>query len=315
VTTTAEPLATVAARLVDAQAPLEVVRGLADHLDAVTRDALADAERRLGPPPGPYAWLALGSHGRREPGLGSDQDHALVLADAAHEDYGLALARHVEQVLTQAGLRPCEGGYMASRWCHPLTGWQTLLHDRIAEPAPQAVLDTDVFLDLRPVAGTLDATGLADVMLRAAGNGRLLHGLAAAAVAFPTAVGPFGRLRQQDGRVDLKRHGLAPLVLVARVVALEASSRATGTAERLADAGAAGVLSPRAVGRLQFALALLTRLRLRHQLRCAAAGAPIGDAIPVEALTWNDERLLRRALEAIRDSQHALALQYRTDLR
>ena len=299
------------------RAPLDAVTGLADYYDEVTRRALAEAECALGAPPVPYAWLALGSHARREPSLASDQDNALVLAtdDTAAHEYGQRLAAHVVDTLDRAGLRRCDGDYMATTWNHSLDEWQQILHQRFIDPRPEDVLDADVFLDLRPLAGSLDVSSLQATMVGAAGSARLLQGLAAAAVQYPSGIGALGRLRLTRGAVDLKKGGFAPLTMVARTYGLAAGSTAVGTRERLAAAEDAEVLSARAAGRLGFAHALLTRLRLTHQLKTARAGQPITDSVPLNSIRWVDERLLRQAFEAIREVQQATALRFRTDMR
>jgi CBS domain-containing protein len=297
-------------------APLEAVAGLADHYDRVTIEALAEAEDRLGAPPAPYAWLTLGSHARREPSLASDQDNALVLAtdDSEAKAYGEKLAAHVVDRLHEAGLRRCDGDYMATTWSYSLGEWESILRRRFIDPKPEDFLDADVFLDLRPLAGDLDVSSLQQIMVSAAGSARLMQGLAASAVKYPSGLGAFGRLRLSDGKIDLKKGGLAPLTMLARTYGLAAGSTAVGTRDRLAAAEAAEALSPRAVGRLGMAHALLTRLRMTNQLRSARAGEPVTDLVPPDRIRWVDERLLRQSLEAIREVQQATALRFRTDM-
>jgi CBS domain-containing protein len=297
--------------------PLEAVQGLADHYDEVTRTALARAEDELGPPPVPYAWLTLGSHARREPSLASDQDNALVLAtdDPAAQEYGAALAGRVVDALHSAGLRRCDGDYMATRWSYSLPTWRDMLRRRFTDPTPQEILDADVFLDLRPVAGDLDVSSLHDIMVGASGSSRLLQGLAASAVQYPSGIGALGRLRLTHGRIDLKRGGMAPLTMLARTYSLAAGSTAVSTRERLAAAEAGDQLSPRAAGRLGFAHALLTRLRLTSQLAQARAGEPVTDLVAPAKVRWVDERLLRQAFDAIREVQQATEIRFRTDMR
>jgi CBS domain-containing protein len=297
-------------------APLDAVAGLADHYDQVTIEALAEAEDRLGPPPSPYAWLALGSHARREPSLASDQDNALVLADDDGDSkaYGDKLATHVVERLHDAGLRRCDGDYMATKWSYSLREWEAILRRRFIDPKPEDFLDADVFLDLRPLAGDLDVSSLQRIMVSAAGSARLLQGLASSAVKYPSGLGPFGRLRLASGKIDLKKGGLAPLTMLARTYSLAAASTAVGTRERLAAAEAGDQLSARAAGRLGMAHALLTRLRMTNQLRCARAGEPVTDLVPPNRVRWVDERLLRSSLEAIREVQQATALRFRTDM-
>lgn len=303
-------------RLARDLAPVDAVAGLADHYDQVTRNAITEAEESIGPPPAPYAWLSLGSHARREPSLASDQDNALVLAsdDPEMKAYGHKLAELVVEALHRSGLRRCDGDYMATSWSHSLTEWQRILRKRFIDPKPRDILDADVFLDLRPIAGSLDISALSDIMVGASGSSRLLQGLASSAVKFPSGVAPLGRLRLSAGKIDLKKGGLAPLTMLARTYSLAAGSTAVGTRDRLAAAEEGEQLSPRAAGRLGFAHALLTRLRLSNQLRAAKAGEPITDLVPPDRIRWVDERLLRQAFEAIREVQQSTAIRFRTDM-
>lgn len=299
------------------RAPVDAVLGLADHYDEVTRTALSEAESRLGPPPEPYAWLALGSHARREPSLASDQDNALVLSsdDEATMHYGAQLAAHVVAALDQAGLRRCDGDYMATTWAHSLRTWEGIFHRRFIDPKPEDILDADVFLDMRVIGGGLDVSVLDDIKISAAGSTRLLQGLAAAAVQYPSGIGALGRLRLSGGRIDLKKGGMAPLTMLARTYSLAAGSPAVGTRERLAAAEAGEQLSPRAAGRLGFTHALLTRLRLTNQLAQARAGKPVTDLLAPSNVRWVDERLLRQGFDAIREVQQATEIRFRTDMR
>ena len=98
--------------------------------DAITQRLLAIAEAECGPPPVPYAWLALGSQARREQTAHSDQDNALVLADdvdlSAHDDYFRSLAQFVSDGLNACGYDYCPGEVMATtdRWRQPLAQWR-----------------------------------------------------------------------------------------------------------------------------------------------------------------------------------------------
>jgi CBS domain-containing protein len=282
--------------------------------DARTRDLVDGFIHQAGPPPGRFAWVALGSHARGELHCGSDQDHALIwdAARAAGSSYAKDLAGEVIAGLAAFGMRPCDGGYMADRWSVALVDWVAQARDRIEAPTPQAVLDTDVFLDLRRLAGDLDITPATEVLLAGSGSPRLLHGLAAAATSFPTALGTFGRM--PHGPVDLKRTGLAPLVLLARLYGLDARSPAVGTRDRLEAAAAAGVLSEELVGRLAEGFEVLTRLRLAAQVEQVRAGLPLSDKVVINDLEAEDRIALREAFRAIRAAQSVTAMTFRTDL-
>ena len=287
---------------------------LSDAADRRVRHLIDGFVHEAGPPPARYAWIALGSHARRELHCASDQDHALVWGDAraARTSYAADLAATVIAGLADFGMRRCAGGYMADRWSFALDHWIGLLHERIDAPTPQAVVDTDVFLDLRPIAGDLDVGPAAAVLLGGADSARLMHGLAVAATSFPVPRHAFGRRRHHE--VDLKRTGLAPIVLLARLYGLRARTTRVGTGDRLAAAAQSGVLSSDLCQRLTGAFTVLSRLRLARQLAQIDQGRPLSDSIVVADLDDDERAALRTAWQAVKAAQSVTDLAFRTDL-
>lgn len=300
------------ARTIDWSDPANTV--MSDAADARTRLLIDGFVHESGPPPARFAWVVLGSHARRELHCASDQDNALFwqTAQAAQTSYAKDLAAVVIEGLAEFGLRRCDGGYMADKWSHSVDDWQQILRERVDAPTPDAVVDADVFLDLRPLAGGLDVSAARAELSRGADSPRLMHGLATAANSFPPPLHAFGRLPR--GAVDLKKTGLAPIVLLARLYGLKAGSPAVGTDERLADATKDGVLSDELTGRLREAYALLTRLRLQNQLRQIDAREYVTDTILMEELDDADHDDLRDAFKAIKSAQSVTSITFRTDL-
>ncbi|MCB0214802.1 MAG: cyclic nucleotide-binding protein, partial [Anaerolineae bacterium] len=180
------------------------------------------AEEELGPPPMPYAWIVFGSEGRSEQALLTDQDNALVYAEPsdAARDYFASLAAFVVDRLVAAGFPPCPGGYMATNWCMPLGEWQDLFAGWIARPEPQALMEAGIFFDFRRVHGDLSLEPLERQLADAHANGIFLAYMAQAANTFAPPLGFFNRIRSEDGFVDLKKGGIAPVVGLARALAL-----------------------------------------------------------------------------------------------
>lgn len=130
--------------------------------DAVVERLLELALEDLGPAPLPFAFLAMGSEGRMEQTLLTDQDNGIVYQNppAGREEecaaWFLELGRRVCEGLAQAGYRPCLGGVMASRpaWNQSLDGWKNSFSRWIREAGPQELLDLNIAFDFRPVAGS-----------------------------------------------------------------------------------------------------------------------------------------------------------------
>jgi CBS domain-containing protein len=292
---------------------VQISGAIASLGDVLARRLLTLAELELGPPPCPYAWMVLGSEGRMEQVLLTDQDNAIAYLEDSDEarDYFAQLAAGVIAGLVRAGFPPCPGGYMATNWCRPIADWKTLFRRWVDVPEPQALLDAQIFFDFRGVHGDLSLEPLEEILLSAGRRGLFLAHLARAALrGRPPLRFPGRRLRSDDGRIDLKAGGIAPAVMLARAYALAARSGARPTLERLSDAAEAGTLSRSAAEILAESFRFLIRLRLQEQLRSARAGEEPSNRVRVEALTDLERRRLAEAFEAVRKLQDATALRF-----
>lgn len=303
---------------VDAVRVARVVAGLNDALVArVLRLAERGLEPVRGAPPCPYAFLVLGSAGRMEPGLSSDLDSAIAYQDDTEQaaDYFAALAARAVEGIHTAGFPPCTGGYEADRWFRPLNAWQATFERWLAAPIPEVLVEAENFLDLRRVYGDLSVMTLDETLTHVgADRPRLLVQMARAAVTFTPPLGLFGRLRTDEGRIDIKRGGIAPLVLLARLYALSAGVSARSTPERLAQAASVGgELSPQTAGELSDAFAFLTELRLRAQLADLDAGRQPANDVRLADLSPFEQRSLHEAFRAIQRVQRSVQTRWMTD--
>lgn len=318
----AHRLCEIAGRLLDADADAVVAsRAISAANDALTVRLIQLAEKRLGPAPSPYAWLALGSAGRREEALHSDQDSALAYTDHADDAYFAALAELVVGGLRDAGRSLCPGGYMATRWHYPLDEWAGLFRRWVERPEPLELIEAEVLLDFRRVHGQLSPAPLDDIFRRGPYHPRFLTHMAGAAVAFAPPLGLFGQLRvgrhgartADRHKVDVKRGGLAAIVLLGRLYALAAHCVARPTAERLAAAADGGILSHDGAERLTEAYHFLARLRLRTQVQRIAAGGIADNLVGLDDLSLAERERLRDAFRTVRDIQRATALRFHTE--
>ena len=265
-----------------------------------------------GPPPARYAVLVLGSGGRGESLLAADQDNAIV-HDGPNPDAGSAddrwfaeLGRRTCDTLHQAGIPYCKGGVMASNpaWRHSLDGWRSQLADWIGRPQGERLLNVDIFYDFRRAAGdpALADRLRADAARAAATEPMFLRLLAQEPETPSDALTMLGRFRTREGRVDLKKGGLFPLVAFARVAALKRGILETGTGPRLDATAAAGALPPDEALRLRQAHETLLGFVLQQQLADLAAGIAPSTRVDTARLTRPEQARLKqtlRALEAI----------------
>jgi CBS domain-containing protein len=317
----AREVAAAAVRLIGAGSPAgDITRFLASAHDALYARVARDGEAALGPPPCPYALLVLGSGARREPTLRTDQDHALMLADdspAGVGDWFAALAEQLAATLERCGLPRCPGGVMATNPARrvPRRAWQQQFGSWIQEPEEEALLEAAIFFDFRQLHGDLDAeAALRPVIRGAAGNRRFLGRLARAALRRRPPLGFLRRLRgDHQGRIDLKAHGTAPIVDLARLLALEADSAEMATVARLRAATERGTVG-RTAADLAAAFEYLQEVRLRHQAGRVQAGAAPDDGVALADLGALERRWLKDAFGLLHTCQESVRIAFQTDL-
>jgi CBS domain-containing protein len=283
--------------------------------DALLKRLLEWAEADLGPPPAPYAWIVFGSEGRMEQTLLTDQDNALVFADAGagRREWYQALAERVNEDLVAAGFPLCRGGYMARSWNGPLSEWVERFSGWIDVPNPQALLVASIFFDFRVVSGGLDLEPLHQVMAQAAARPVFLRFLAQAAMRFHPPPLLLLRLRGASSVVDLKAHGIAPVVFLARCHALEAGTRARGTVERIEAAIRLGHVDAKVAVKVVDAYRFLVGLRVRRQVRLLSEGKEPSNSVTLSELGPVERSRLKEALRAIRAWQDLGAHHFHTE--
>lgn len=313
----ASTVAEMASALLEGGLDATLIAGFVARLnDALVDRIVRMAEGELGPAPVPWAWLALGSEGRREQTLLTDQDNALVWADGAAEpdrSWFEAFADRVAADLRAAGFPECPGGYVARRWMGPLGEWTRRFASWTDAPSPEALLHAAIFFDLRRVAGTLDLAPLEAVLAGAPGKPAFLRFLARAALEFHPPPALLLRLEGGSSVVDLKAHGIAPVVFLARCYGLELGGGARSTLERLEAAAAAGLLAADVHAGSAEAYRFLLGLRLRLQLRALAARKPATERIALADLGAVERSRLKDALRAVRVLRDAGTHHFRTD--
>lgn len=290
--------------------------------DALTREVitLTLQERDIGDID--WCWLALGSEGRGEQTLATDQDNALIFVppDDAHPERArhdlLTFAREVNQALDTLGFPLCKGGIMASnpQWCLSAEEWRGKFTHWIAEPTPDALLNANIFFDFRALYGdsTL-ADALSAWLLARTGESKLFLRLMVANAlqtdpplglirAFDVDDGPDG-----DGTLDLKTRGTRIFVDAARVFALGRGVTTPSTLERIRIAGEMVRADPKHVAATVEAFNFLQLLRLRTQDR-PQPGAPRATPNRIDPSRLNevDQRMLKEAFRQARKLQQRL---------
>ena len=286
--------------------------------DAVTRQLLRVAESELGPPPCDYAWVALGSQGRFEQSAKSDQDNALLLSNKVTADddaYFAAMAKIVTDGLDACGYVYCPGDVMASNpnWRQPLDKWKQYFTRWITVPEQKALMHANIFFDLRCVAGRSKLVDKLKKSVRevARKNEIFLALMAKNAMSFQPPLGFFRQFvleksGEHKNTLDLKLHGIMPIVEIARIRSLAAGELRINTRNRLRAAASAGEITEIDAANLIDALDFIEKLRIEHQSRQLQAGRKPDNHLSPAELSPLVRQNLKSAFSQVRVSQAAL---------
>ncbi len=266
-----------------------------------------------------FAWISLGSEGRSEQTIATDQDNALIFIDSelSHKDRYLAFANDVNLALDQCGYPLCKGHIMANNpeLCLSQTEWLQRFERWIDQGNPEDLLKASIFFDFRALAGneSLLQPLREYVVKQAQATPRFIKLLAENSLTWKVPFNWFGSLepKELDGKkiIDIKLQGTAIVVDAARIYALANGIAAVNTRERLAAVGRAlNVSEVESMGWIA-SFEYLQTLRLAAQID----GRTIGgnpNAVDLEQLNSVDKTILRESLSKVRTLQQHLELDY-----
>jgi CBS domain-containing protein len=313
----------IARLLAEGMEGLAISRLLASFAESATGRAIEWTTAELGQPPGPFAWVALGSIARREPALLPDQDHALVIPDGGgDESWYAGLGTGVTDILEMVGYPRCHGGVMASEpdWRGEKGAWDDRWVSYLLDASPDHLLKSQIVFDSRVIAGDPGlARSFSSLRSRARRAGPFLTLLAKHAADFRPPLGFMGRLQtdrggDRSGTFDLKAGAILPIVQFARIHALTIDAPVVDTIGRLAAAAAAGEVSAELTSMLIEGYELATTIRLEHQVsRWRAGEEPDNRIDPGELTSWR-RMGIREVFKAIKSAQESLALNFQSGL-
>ena len=263
--------------------------------------------------------LVMGSEGRSEQILKTDQDNALLLRDG-FECAGLEqLARDFNAALAELGYPPCPGNIMLTNplWRQPMAAFRETMRGWIHGHDPEGPMHLAIFFDAACVAGDASLLQQArqhlDQLL--SGQDQYLARFARAADQFQEPGNWLTRLtaKRDEQALDLKKLGTFPIVHGVRALALQYGVRESGTAARLAQLAALGKLDAPQARDLVDALHLLMGIRLNHQLQQRAQGHSASNEVRPSALSTLEREPLHDALAIVKRFRQHLRLHFKFD--
>ncbi len=291
--------------------------------DAILTRLLDLAIKELGPSPVPFAFLCLGSEGRNEQTLKTDQDNAIVFKDSEKNEevqkYFLNLGEKLCIWLDQAGYDLCRGGIMANnpKWCQPLSTWKTYFSQWLHTNEPENLLHATIFFDFRFAYGE---RSLADELTEhlhhtLPGKVNFYRSMAQSSMNFKPPIGLFGmfKLTSEDDHVnclDIKK-AITPIVDYARIFSLHHGIKEISTQNRIYQLYLKKVLSRQDYNEIEQMYSFLMQMRFMGQIEAVIQEKiPPHNFIDPKRLSTIERKMLKEILINIKDMQAKLCLEF-----
>lgn len=265
--------------------------------------------------------FVMGSEGRGEQLLKTDQDNGLVLRDGYTAPADLpVLCGRFSAALAEFGYPECPGRIMVSnpQWCMSAAAFGETVRRWLIMPSADTLMALAIFMDAHAVAGdpALLAQVRGELFRLACDNDAMLARFAAAITAFDSGTGWWQRLLSRDdgaSALDLKKAGTFPLVHGVRSLALAHRITATGTAERVQALVAAGALTSALATDLIDSLHFFMGLKLKLGLQAQVAGQRAEGGVSTEGLSSLDRDLLKDTLAVVKRFKQLLRQRFHLD--
>jgi CBS domain-containing protein len=312
--------------LVNAGAPAKNInRFITTISDAILRKLIEFTLEELGPPPAKFVFMILGSEGRKEQTLKTDQDNAIVFEDvppdseASVKAYFLRFADKVCAWLDQAGYAFCQGNIMAKnpKLCQPLAVWKEYFSNWIHSANPEDLLYSSIFFDFRGAYGDM---GLIrelrdDLFKTLVGWSGFFRNLTENALHFKAPIGFFRNFvveskGEHRNKFDIKR-AMMPIVDYARIYALKNNLEETNTLERLYQLSLKNAIPAKDYQEIEQAYSFLMQMRLLRQVTAVLdEGAVPDNYINPKELLGIEQKLLKEIFIRIENLQTKLSFEF-----
>jgi PAS domain S-box-containing protein len=309
--------------LIDSEVSFKHITSITSSFsDAVIKRVIELTVGEIGEPPTDFSFICLGSEGRREETLFTDQDNAIIYNDVSDEkenitsEYFNKLGENVCNALNDIGYSFCKGNIMAKnkQWCKPISAWEKYFANWITTPEPQNLLDATIFFDFRSVYGSPEFSEKLKVTLS-----HLIktHPLFLYHLAYNTCNAKLQHISsgniisdKSNEAVDLKSI-VSIIIMFARTYSLQNEIWCTNTFERLNALKSRQIISEKTINEIMFAYNYLMKLRIRNQAELMGNKLELTNSLHTKQLLEIELSILKKVLAMISAYQHKISVDFR----
>ena len=219
------------------------------------------------------ALVVMGSEGREEQSIKTDQDNALIIENGVDPELFTEPMKRLNRFLLDLGFPPCKGEVMVNNpfWRRDVDGFKSLIDEWMGSLSEQNLQYLSIFLDAKYVCGDESLVASLRIYLFESFHARddLLAHMAKAVLSFETPLSLFSGFvleKSHDNKLDMKKGGVFALVHGIRTLALEYKIDATSTIERIKALNNRGVFDKTFATELMECFDTFSSIRLKAML-------------------------------------------------
>ncbi len=286
--------------------------------DAITRRLIEFAIDEMGEPPASFAFMALGSEGRREQTLVTDQDNAIIFEDVPNEKmaevnrYFLYFGKKINLWLDRIGYQYCKGEVMAGnpQWCQPLLRWEKYFSDWVNLRSKEGIMGVAIFFDFRIVYG-LEQYGedlRKHIHREVTGKDQFFSLLAKETAAYKI---PTNLFRNNPPEVQMPesfniKNAISPMVDFIRVYSIQNGVNESDSLLRLEKLFRLNVISELDYHEIENMFCRMMKVKFRSQVRQILANQAPDNIVSQEELTALEQSMVRKTFSEIKQFQEKI---------
>lgn len=294
-----------------------ITRTITSVSDTITKVIIDKAISQYGKPPCKFAFIALGSEGRSEQGLSTDQDNAIIFEDVPINEfekvseYFHELAKIINNLLDKAGYKLCIGEIMANnpKWSQPLSVWKSYFLNWLKLPEPKSLLESSIFFDFRCIYGETELTNILRGYINSAIKQypAFIKQHAITSINYKMPVSFFGKI-QTESKEDHSnlfniKNAIRLIVNMVRLYAIQHTIDETNTLNRLRKLLSGRFISENFYFETVYCYKFLMNLQFEEQTMQFVRGSTIDNLVDLSELNTTKLSNLKNVLNSISQFQ------------
>ena len=292
---------------------LNITNTVSGFTDEITVRLAEIIISEIGTPPSGFAFVALGSEGRKEQTLLTDQDNAIIFEDVpgiemeSSMSYFTEFGKSMSDKLNEIGYQYCKGEIMAKnpKWCQPLSVWKKYFSNWISKSEPQDLLDTAIFFDLRCIYGEPKLTSelTEHIYNEIEQNPVFLNQVARVCMNYKTPLNMFGKIQTKPNEDHSKKinikNPIRVIVNLARLYAMQNRIPETNTTARLQLLKEMKFISSSLFNDLIYSFEFMELLQFKAQIYAKMTGREMENNIDLSGLSGIETNTLKDVFSEI----------------